>query len=151
MKTNPPTQPSWPRPVTYGLAYVLWLLTIVMALLAVLQTRVAVSALWVLSGADRYAVALVDQVYLLVIGFAAFVYVMWLEHYYRTGVELRIDPKLSDKIPPLPEGRVMRQVSERGLDLLLRRFAFTFSIPLCLFLLSLVAYQITLNAMTSVS
>ncbi len=149
MKTDQANQTSVREIVVYALAYALWLITMVMSIVAVLQIRVAVSALSVLNGADQYTVPLVDQACLLLLGLAAFIYVIWLEHYYREAVILRTKPKLTDKVPPLPKGGILQGLGERGLDLLSRRFAFTFALPLGLFLLSLVAYERTLDAMTA--
>ncbi len=148
MKTESATRPSRHDVTAYVLVYMLWIITMLMSLQAVLQIRVAVSALAVLSGGNRYAVALVNQVCLLLGGFIAFVYVVWVERYYRRSVALRLHPVLSDKVPPLPEGPVMRDLAVWGLDLLLRRFALTFAVPLVLYLLSLLAYQGALDAMT---
>ncbi len=141
---------SWREIAAYVLAYALWLITVLMCVQAILQIRLSVSAVWVVGGADRYRVALVDQSSLLLVGFAAFMYLVWVEHYYREGVMLRISPKLSDKVPMLPQGRVAGKLAGLGLDLVLRRFAFTFAIPLGLDLLALVVWHVALNALTPV-
>ncbi len=149
MRTESGTRSSWHDVTAYVLVYILWIITMLVSLQAVLEIRVAVSALWVLGGGNRYAVAVVNQVCLLLVGFIAFVYVIWTERYFRRGVTLRLHPVLSDKVPPLPEGRVMRELAVWGVDLLLRRFALTFAVPLVLYLLSLLAYQGALDLITA--
>ncbi len=146
MKTDNVTRSTVREIAAYVLTYALWLITIIMSVLAVLEIRQAVNAIWVIMGVDSYSIALVNQVCLLLCGFAAFIYVMWLEHDYREGVRLRLSPRLDDKARSLPPSGILQRLAELGLDLMLRRFAITFAIPLCLYLLSLAVYEITLNA-----
>ncbi len=130
----------------YALSYTLWLATILVSVLAVLELRVAISALWVAAGGDRYTTSFLDQVSLLLGGSTAFVYVMWLEPYYEKGLQLRQSPKMDDKVPALPRGGAAHWLGTLRVDILLSRWAVTFAIPFALFLLSLVVYQIALNA-----
>ncbi len=149
MKTDIAAQRT-PRGIAlYVLAYVFWLLTLLMCLAAVLQIRVAVNAVCVAAGVDHYALGVIDQVCLLLVGLVAFVYAIYLEHYYRESVTLRITPPRpgGDSLAAarmVPKGRVWQWLARLGLDILLRRFAVTFAIPLCLFLLALVVLQIAL-------
>ncbi len=156
MKTNTITRRT-PREVTlYVLAYVLWLVTLLICILAVLQLRVAVNAVCLAAHVDRYTLSLIDQLCIILGGFLAFLYVMYLEHYYREGVTLRIRPPRpgGDSLNAariVPKGRVWQWLAGLGLDILLRRFALTFAIPLCLILLALVVSGFALGAMVTSS
>ncbi len=152
MKTNSAVQRT-PRGIAlYVLAYVLWLLTMLICIAAVLQIRLAVNAVCVASQMDRYALGVVNQVCLLLGGFVAFIYVVYLEHYYRDGVTLRIRPPRPggdslDAARIVPKGRTWQWLAQLGLDILLRRFVITFAIPICLILLSLLVSELALGAM----
>ena len=86
MKTGLPP-PLTPRGVLlYVLAYVLWLVATALCVMAVIQFRSTVNALWIILGGDHYSLGLVNQVILLLGGLIALVSVMLLESYYRESV-----------------------------------------------------------------
>lgn len=89
---------------------------------------------------------------LLLGGFAAFVYVVFLEGYYRESVKHKTPrPEASSAIPAqepiLHPSRLSRWLTRVGLDVLLRRFAITVAIPLGVFVLCLVLLEFALRAM----
>lgn len=121
MKTEPPAGPVQRPIVRQMLAYLLWLVSMVVCVAAVLQLRAAVNVLWVALGGNRYSLGLVNQVTVLAGGFVALIYVLFLEGYYRAGA--------------------------RGEVSLLRRFAVTMAIPVAVIVLSLAAVEVGLRLM----
>jgi hypothetical protein len=105
----------------YVLAYLLWLVNVIVCVVAVVEFRLTVNVLWVMTGHSRWTLGLADQISILLGGLVAFVYVMFLESYYRHSVA---------------------QVYA-----LLRRFAWTIAIPIGLLLVSLVMRQVALRAL----
>ncbi len=103
------------------LAYVLWLVSIAACLAAVVQLRSTVNVLWVALGGSRWTLGLANQVALLLGGFAAFCYVMFLEGYYRKATK-----RLQD---------------------LRRRFLITVAIPAGIFVLCLALVELALRGM----
>lgn len=103
------------------LVYLLWLVSMVVCVAAVLQLRAAVNVLWVALGGNRYSLGLVNQVTLLLGGFVALIYVLFLEGYYR-------------------------QAARRGVSLF-RPFAVTMAVPLAVIVLSLAAVEVALRLM----
>jgi hypothetical protein len=135
----------------YILAYLLWLVSIAVCVVAVMQLRSTVNVLWVAFGGDSHSLGLANQVSLLLGGFAAFVYVVFLEGYYRESVKSRATlPEASNVVPAqgptLRSGRPSRWLTRVGLDVLLRRFAITIAIPLGVFVLSLALLEVALRA-----
>ena len=134
----------------YALAYLLWLVTIVVCVVAVLQLRSTANVLWAALGGDRYSLSVVNQVSLLLGGFAAFVYVVFLEGYYRESVNHKApQPEASNAVPAhgptLRPSRLSRWLNCLGIAVLLRRFAITVAIPLGVIVLSLVLLEIALR------
>ncbi len=109
----------------YLLAYALVLVTAAVSLVAVLEFRSTLNVLWAVMGRSRYTLGLADQLALLVGGLAAFIYIVFLETYYRHGVA-----QPAGKAVRKPETeRVAQGWVDAGLDVLLRRFAWTVAIP----------------------
>ena len=105
----------------YVLAYVLWLVNVAVCTVAVMEFRSTVNVLWVMTGHSRWTLGLADQISILLGGLVAFVYVVFLESYYRHSVE--------------------------QVHALLRRFAWTIAIPIGLLLVSLVMRRVALRAL----
>jgi len=99
----------------YVAAYLLWFVNILVCTEAIIQTLSLVDLLWVVFKGDRYMLSLVNQVTLLVGGFIAFIYVMSLEHTYRTCVDHEDE---------------RRPIRAQRLHTLVRYFARTTAIPL---------------------
>ncbi len=104
----------------YVLAYLLWLVNFVVCIVALIEFRSAINAFWVMTGHSRYTLGLADQLSILLGGLVAFVYVVFLESYYRRSVA---------QVPAL-----------------LRRFAWTIAIPISLLLVSLALRQIAFRS-----
>lgn len=119
----------------YMLAYVLLLITTAVCVAAVLELRSTVNVLWVVTGHSRYTLGLADQFSLLLGGLVAFAYIVFLETYYRASVTQRGDKDLRFG---RPRGRVAQWLMDAGLDVLLRRFAWTVAIPAGVLIVSLV-------------
>jgi len=118
----------------YVLAYLRWFISTAVCIIAVIELRSAVNVLWVTLGGDRYALGLVNQVTLLLGGFAAFVYVILLESVYRASVApTKLKPAVSRQgsapVPAWP-GRRPWWRSDSRLGTLLQRFAITIAVPL---------------------
>jgi hypothetical protein len=103
----------------YVLAYLLWLVSVVVCIMAVIEFRSAINVLWVMTGHSRYTLGLADQLSVLLGGLLAFVYVVFLESYYR--------------------------YSAAQVYTLLRRFAWTVAIPIGLLVVSLALGRIAFS------
>jgi len=131
----------------YVLAYLLWLVNVVICIVAVIEFRSAINVLWVMTGQNRYTLGLANQLSLLLGGFAAFVYVVFLESYYRHSVmhrDLRPDhgSDVSTQVQASPQSRMWLWLTRSGFLVLLKRFAITISIPLGLLVVSLVMTEV---------
>ncbi len=153
MNTNTIAGRSLREIALYALAYLLWLATTLASIVAVLEIRLAVNTVCVLGRVDTYTLGVINQVCLLLVGFIAFVYVIYLEHYYREGVRLRCKPRPDESASlarVVPKGRVWEWLAGLGIDILARRFVWSFAIPLFLFFLSSTIVEMTLRAMETV-
>ncbi|MBI5302678.1 MAG: hypothetical protein HY868_11115 [Chloroflexi bacterium] len=146
MKTEINSSPMWKDIALFFLAYLLWLMNIVVCMVALLQFRSAVNALWPVFGGDRYALGLVNQLSILLGGLAAFVYVMFLESVYRTSVTHR-DEKSAAQALAQPQTRRAPSLTDSRLVILLKKFAITTAIPLAAWLASLGGLEIALRAL----
>jgi hypothetical protein len=125
----------------YVLAYLLWLVNVVVCTVAVIEFRSTVNVLWVMTGHSRWTLGLADQLSILLSGLVAFVYVVFLESYYRRGVALRSQrPEIGNGVSP--QSRVSQWLNHPGPYVLLRRFAWTIAIPIGLLAVSLVMRQV---------
>jgi len=129
--------------LVYVLAYLLWLVNVVVCTVAVIEFRSTVNVLWVMIGHSRWTLGLADQLSILLGGLVAFVYVVFLESYYRRsvtqwsqGIKTRHD---------VSQSNVSHRLNNPGLYVLLRRFAWTVAIPIGLLLVSLVLREIALR------
>lgn len=102
------------------LVYLVWLASIAACVAALFQLQSAVNLLGAALGVNRYTLRLVNQVTLLLGGLAAFVYVVFLEGYYRDGARRAV---------------------------LLRRLARTIAVPLGVLILSLALVEIVLRTL----
>ena len=123
------------------LAYVLLLVTMVVCLAAVLEFRLSINVLWAVMRRSPYTLGLADQISLLVGGLLAFVYTVFLEGYYRNGVTQRGDKDKSGR----PRGRAAHWLAAAGLEVLLRRFAWTVAIPAGVLIISLALRPMAFN------
>jgi hypothetical protein len=131
-----------------GLAYLLWLVNILVCVSAVIEIASMANALWVMFGGDRYSLSLVNQVCLLLGGLSAFIYVMVLNSYYREGTKQVRRPERNSpalRAPVLPPSRLGGWSFDPRVTNLLRRFAITTAIPLGMFILLWAAVQVALS------
>ena len=152
MRTNT-ASPLAPKGILlHILAYLLWLVSVVACVAAVIQLRSTVNVLWVALGGDRYSLGLVNQLSLLLGGLAALIYVVFLESYYRSSITgRRQKPQAGGDAaahtPALPSGRISQWLNTVGLTILLRRFAITTAVPLGLYVASLGALEVALRGL----
>ena len=119
----------------YALAYLLWLINIVVCTVVVIEFRSTINLLWMTTGHSRWTLGLADQLSVLVGGLVAFVYIMFLESYYRRSIMPQSKPgTVNDVSSP---SRVSQRFDSQGLYVLLRRFAWTIAIPAGLLVASL--------------
>ena len=150
MKTNTPSPLALKDILLYVLAYLLWLVNVVVCVAAIIQFRSTVNVLWVALGGDRYSLGLVNQLSLLLGGLAAFIYTVSLEGYYRQSITRRGQkPQAGGDAAahtPAP-GRISQWLNTVGLTVLLRRFAITTAVPLSLVVVSLVMIEVAWRTM----
>jgi hypothetical protein len=149
MKTESSSQSTLKRILLYVLAYLLWLVSIAVCIVAVIQLRSAVNVLWPALGGNRYSLSLVNQLVLLLGGLAAFIYVVFLEGYYRESVTHKA-PRTSSadaslQAPASWQSRLSRRLTGAGLYVLLRRFVLATAIPLAVLALSFVLLEVALR------
>jgi hypothetical protein len=133
MKTKIAISPDLEDILLEGFGYLLWLVNILVCVAALFQIGSIVNTLWIMFGGDRYTLTLVNQVWLLLGGFIAFVYVMVLYGDYRECARrVRQPVKASAALgtPILDPGRPASRPTESRVVALLRRFAVTTAIPL---------------------
>ena len=151
MKTNTASQLALKDILLYVLAYLLWLVNIVVCIVAVIQLRSAATILWIALGYDHWKLGLVGQLGLLLGGLAACVYVVFLESYYRRSVTHGVqEPEGGDVSMPAQgshQGRIARWSIDPRLAVLLRRFILTTAIPLGLVAASLVITEVAFRGL----
>jgi len=152
MKTNLAPPRTLKDILLYVLSYLFWLVNVVVCVAAVIQFRSTVNVLWVALIGDRYSLGLVNQLSLLLGGLAAFIYVVFLESYYRSSITSRgqkpqADGDAAAHAPAPPSGRISQGLDTAGLTVLLRRFMITTAIPLALVVVSLVIVEVVLRGL----
>jgi len=152
MKTNTASPLDLKDVLLYVLAYLLWLVNVVVCMAAVVQLRSTVNVLWIALRGDRYSLGLVNQLSLLLGGLAAFIYVVFLESYYRSSITSRgqkphADGDAAVHTPAPPSGRISQGLDTAGLTVLLHRFMITTAIPLALVVVSLVVVEVVLRGL----
>lgn len=135
-----------PDRLLFVLAYVLWLASIVACIVAVVEFRSAINVLWVTTGRSQWTLGLAEQISVPVGGLIAFVYVLFLESYYRRSIVSQSSgPKTDDSRPP--QGQVWERPADQRPRVLLRRFAWTVAIPTGLLVASLVTREAALRGL----
>ena len=151
MTTNTASPLALKDIVLYVLAYLLWLVNVVVCLAAIIQFRSAANVLWVALGQSRWTLGLVNQLSVLLGGLAAFIYVVFLESYYRRSVTRRVQKPeggdVSMQALVSHQGRIAQWSIDPRLAVLLRRFAVTTAIPLSLVVASLVIIEVALRSL----
>ena len=151
MKTNTASQLALKDILLYVLAYLLWLVNIVVCIVAVIQLRSAATILWIALGYDHWTLGLLGQLIVLLGGLAAFIYVVFLESYYRRsvtrGVQKPEGGDVSMQAQVSYKGRIAQGPTDPRLAVLLRRFAVTTAIPLSLVVASLVITEVAFRGL----
>jgi hypothetical protein len=130
----------------FVLAYVLWLVTIVACVVAVIELRSTINVLWVMTGRSPWTLGLAEQLCVLLGGLVAFVYVLFLENYYRRSVSQQIvKTEAGNGVSP-PDQRA-GQSNNQKLRVLLQRFAWTVAIPIGLLVVLLVIREAALRGL----
>ena len=130
----------------FVLAYLLWLVSIAACIVAVIEFRSAINVLWVMTGHSRWTLGLADQLSLLLGGLVAFVYVLFLESYYRRSIAPQSQrPETGTSVSP--QGQGSGRFNNQGLRILLRRFAWTVAVPIGLLVASLVIREAALRGL----
>lgn len=154
VKTGDRFSHSANRLLLYVLAYLLWLISVIVCVVTVIQLRDTINVLWAVFGGDRYSLGLVNQLSLLLGGFVAFVYVVFLEGYYSQSVAPQSLASVGETPGPVDHtvalttslrGRIAGWLTRLGLAVLLRRFVVTMAIPLGVLTVSLLVLEIALR------
>ena len=133
----------------YLIGYLCWLFTAAAAMLSILLIRNTINVVWPVLGGSRWVLRPIDRFGLVLMGLGWLIFVLFLEHYYRTGVY----QGLRRRLRPAPQAAsasdwaVTKRLRRMGLDLLAMRFARTLVIPVALAALSYVAQQVVFLTM----
>ena len=134
----------------YMLGYVCWILTAVVAMLSILLIRNTLNIVWPLLGGNRWALRPIDRFGLVLMGLGWLIFVLFLEHYYRTGVSTALRRRLQSagRLAPGSDRAIPRALRRWDLDLLALRFVRTLAIPLALAAAAYLAQQVVLLTVT---
>jgi hypothetical protein len=133
----------------YALAYLGWLLTAAVGMLAIFQTRTMINVFWPVLGGNQWVLRAIDRFGLLLLGLIWLVFVIFVEQHFRSAItsarERRHKAKqnpTSGTVAPRPEGRLMRSLYRMGLDILAMRFVPTLMLPLVWFVVAYLLQQL---------
>lgn len=133
----------------YALAYLGWLLTAAVGMLAIFQTRNMINAMWPVLGGNRWVLRAIDRFGLLFLGLIWLVYVIFVEQHFRSAITNARERRhkaqqslSSGAVMPRPEGRLMRALYRMGLDILATRFVVTLMLPLVWFTIAYLLQQL---------
>jgi len=132
----------------YVLAYLCWLCTAAIGMLALFQTRNMINVMWPVLGGSHWVLRAVDRFGLVFLGLLWLVYVIFVEQHYRLAIttirdrrfKARTDPNA--RPVPVPEGRVLKFLHKLGLDVLAMRFMPTLFFPLLWFVVAYLLQQL---------
>ena len=128
------------------LTYLLWPVTFVACIVAIVELLSTINVLWGMTGHSRWTLGLAEQLCVLLGGLIAFVYVLFLESYYRCSIMPQSPrPKTGDSLSP--QDQVSGRLNNQRLHVLLRRFAWTVAIPVGLLAASLVIREAALRGL----
>jgi hypothetical protein len=138
---------------SYVLAYMCWLLTAALSLAALFMVRTALNVAWpALVGTDstdRWILRAIDRFGLVFMGVVWLIYVIFVEHQYRTSItEARTrrhkeQTRLTPRAELAPKSGPMRYLRRLGLDILARRLIPTTGIPLAVIGVAYLIYQLS--------
>jgi hypothetical protein len=138
----------------YVLAYFLWLAAAAMGMMAILEARNALNAMWpVLGSGNQWTWALrpVDRFGLVFLGLVGLVYAIFCEHHYRTAITaVRVRAYKGRQAPALENEKASwasRYLARMGLDILAPRFATTIVPPIAVWLVSFLIKELAFRLM----
>jgi hypothetical protein len=133
----------------YALAYLGWLLTAAVGMLAIFQTRTMVNAMWPVLGGSRWVLRAIDRFGLVFLGLIWLVFVIFVEQHFRSAITSARERRHKARQGPRngaaasrPQGRLMRALYRMGLDILAARFVPTLMLPLVWFTISYLLQQL---------
>lgn len=140
----------------YGLAYLLWFLTLSVAMVAMLEVRNALNAAWPVLGSGSqwtWTLRTVDRFGLVFLGLVWLSYEILAEYRYRMAITaVRVRQFRGKKAPALNDERshwALRYLARMGLDLLAPRFAVTILPPVAIWLVSYLVKQLAFRLLLS--
>jgi len=132
----------------YAIAYLCWLLTAAIGMLALFQTRNMINVVWPVMGGSHWTLRAVDRFGLVFLGLLWLVYVIFVEQHYRLAItsirERRFKARTEPNVGPMPvpEGTFLKFLHKLGLDVLAMRFMPTLFFPLLWFVAVYLAQQL---------
>jgi hypothetical protein len=136
----------------YALAYLGWLLTAAVGMLAVFQTRTMINVMWPVLGGSQWTLRAIDRFGLLILGLMWLVFVIFVEQHFRSAITaVRERRRKREQEPttaspraavPRHQGRMMRFLHRLGLDILAARFVPTLMLPLVWFVINYLLQQL---------
>lgn len=132
----------------YAIAYLCWLCTAAIGMLALFQTRNMINVIWPVLGGSHWTLRAIDRFGLVFLGLLWLVYVIFVEQHYRLAItsirerrfKARTDPNA--RPAPAPEGMFLKFLHKLGLDVLAMRLLPTLFFPLLWFVISYLLYQL---------
>lgn len=73
----------------YVVSFLLWLVAVGLTILDFLYGRLLIMGLFGLTNLNQWILSFIDRASVFILGLLALILVLYLEHYYRTGVEHR--------------------------------------------------------------
>ena len=138
---------------SYALAYTCWLLTAALSMIALFMVRTAFNVAWPAmvgtEATDRWVLRAIDRFGLVFMGLVWLVYVIFVEHQYRTSItearmrRYREETRLTARADSAPRSGLMGYLRRLGLDILARRLAPTMGIPLAVLGIAYLVYWLS--------
>ena len=132
----------------YAIAYLCWLCTAAIGMLALFQSRNMINVIWPVLGGSNWTLRAIDRFGLVFLGLLWLVYVIFVEQHYRLAItsirdrrfKARTDPNVKPR--PVPEGMFLKFLHKLGLDVLAMRFMPTLFFPLLWFVVVYLLQQL---------
>jgi hypothetical protein len=132
----------------YLLGYVCWAITAAVGLASILLTRMMLNVAWPALGGNRWVMRSIDRFGLVLMGIVWLAYVIYLEHYYRTGIAIGLARRNRAEIEQ-HKSKLARYLRHIGLYFLARRFALALGIPVALGVVSYLIQQLAFGSFAS--
>lgn len=135
--------------VAYIVVYGLWMICAAVGLVTIFQARNTLNSTWPLLGSSnqwRWLLRPIDRFGLIFGGLLWLVYVIFIEQHLRTGVTVlrakRDGLNVLTPIPDVSKSAFWRFLRRLSLDIVFRRFAIAFLVPVVIFVLSWVLQNV---------